>query len=464
MASAPPALRAYQRAMLEQGRRAPLRAHRAALLFQLATGGGKTRIGLEVGLGHNALAPTNRTLWLAHRDELVQQPIDKLREYGVEAAAIRPGAPPVGDARFVVASVQTILARGLDILPRCTLVIPDEARHYCSGEQWSEIALAIATGRHVVGLDATPKGDLTPLFAHCIPGPSVADLTAAGYLAPAIHIGPTEERDTLADLPVPAYLRHVAPHRAIVFCRDVAHANHTTAQFKAAGIRAACVEGKTGTRDRRASLDAYGRGEIDVLVNVFCLTEGFDSPATVGIMVWRKVGDEETWIQMGGRGLRTYPGKDRCKIVDPYGLTWRLGLMEEARPWGIEGRGLPSRSALPPCVTCPNCLALSPPSRICPGCGRMAPPRPPPKVSKAEMKAIRQDRLARTGTDWDRWCRLVWEGRAKGWKPQAAGWIFMQEFGRPPKWRQDHVPPPPEGWTVPGPRRGQIGGQKETRA
>ena len=443
---APPALRPYQAAMLEQGRRAPLRADRAALLFQLATGGGKTRIGLDVALGHLSRSPLHRVLWFAHRDELVEQPLSKLREYGAHVADLRPGAAPIGDARFVVASVQTVLARGLDILPRSTMVIFDEARHYCSGQEWAAIALAAATGRHVIGLDATPKGDLTPLFQHCIAGPSVAALVTDGHLCPTVHIGPAAPQKGLADEPLALYLRHVAPDRAIVFCRDVAHANAVTTTFTQAGVRAACVEGKTGTRRRREHLAAYLRGEIDVLVNVHCLTEGTDLPPTVGIIIARMVGDEETWIQIGGRGSRPSPGKRACKLLDPYGQTWELGLMDEARPWAIDGKGLPSRAGiLPPCVTCPNCHALGPPLAVCKGCGRMTPPRPPPRVTKAEMKIIRQDRLAKEGTEWERWAALVQEGRAKGWKPQAAGWRFMQEFGRPPRWRADQVPPAPDG-------------------
>lgn len=434
-------LRPYQADMLARGRRAPRVDGLASLLFQLPTGGGKTAVGLSLCLSHLALAPTNRVLWFAHRDELVEQPLAKLRAYGAPVAALRPGADGADDARIVVASIQTVLARGLDVLPRASLVLFDEARHYASAPEWSAIAAAVGAGRHRIGLDATPSGPLHLLFSHLIQGPSVADLTSAGYLCPAVHIGPAAEQSALAQDPTAAYLQHVAPGRAIVFCRDVAHANATARALQAAGVRAACVEGKTGTTKRRQHLDAYLRGELDVLTNVFCLTEGTDLPPTEGIIVARGVSNEETWIQMGGRGLRPSPGKAVCKVVDLYGLTHRYGLLSEARTWGIDGKGLPTRpSDLPPVVTCKNCLALAPPSSVCPGCGYATPPRPPPRLTKAELHVLAQDRRARTGPGWERWCAIVWEARRRGWKPQAAPLAYMREFGRPPMWRADHVP------------------------
>lgn len=451
-------LREYQRAMLEQGRATytpngpPL-----SVLFQLPTGGGKTALGLASNLSHIAKDPANRVGWFAHRDELVQQPLDKLRGWGAPVTALRPGERQDDSARIMVCSIQTVLARGLDSLPRFSMVVFDEARHYASAPQWSEIAAAVSKGRHTIGLDATPSGPLHLLFRHIVQGPSVADLTRDGHLCPAVHIGPEREQDGMASTPLDAYLEHIAPHRAIVFCRDVSHAMATTRAFQAAGVRAECVEGKTGTKKRRAHLDAYLRGEVDVLVNIFCLVEGADLPATAGIIIARNVGEEETWIQIGGRGLRPYPGKSRCLLLDLYGQTARLGLMSELRPWSLDGKGLPSRPVdLPACVKCPGCHALAPPLGKCPGCGRIAPPRPPPKLTKAEMKVLAQDRLARSGSEWDYFQSLVWESRAKGWKPQAVGFIFMQQYGRRPRWRLDHVGAPPPGWTVPPKRVREV--------
>ena len=440
-----PTLRPYQAAMLDAARRLPLGpSRRSRVLFQLPTGGGKTALALALALSHLGRDTAHRVLWFAHRDELVEQPLGKLRGWSAPVAALRPGEPPPGDARIIVASIQTVLARGLDVLPRASLVVLDEARHYADAPEWSAIARAVAEGRHVIGLDATPSGDLRPLFDHLVPGPSVAELTEQGHLVPAVHIGPAEEQTALADDPIDAYLRHVSPGRALIFCRDVAHAYAVAADAQRAGVRAACVEGRVTVERRREALAAYLRGELDVLTNVMCLVEGTDLPSTEGVIVARGVSNEETWIQIGGRGLRPFPGKTRCKLVDLLGLTHRFGLLSEPRTWGLDGKGLAPRPAnLPPVVTCPRCLALAPPSAVCPGCGMATPPRPPPRLSKAALHVIEQDRRARAGRGWERWCEIVWEGRRRGWKPQAAPLTYQREFGAFPRWRADHVPPEP---------------------
>ena len=144
-------LRPYQRAMLAEGRATytpggpPI-----SVLFQLPTGGGKTALGLATNLSHIAKDPANRIGWFAHRDELVEQPLAKLRAWGAPVCALRPGERQDESARIVVASIQTVLARGLDILPRFSMVVFDEARHYASAPQWSEIAAAVSKGRHVI--------------------------------------------------------------------------------------------------------------------------------------------------------------------------------------------------------------------------------------------------------------------------------------------------------------------------
>ncbi len=452
-----PPLRPYQvdvlraaGAIARQGAPAPY-----DILINAATGAGKTRIGLECGLIHLAADPRRVVGWFAHRDELIEQPLSKLRAYGVDVAVIRAGEPVRAGARFYIVSIQTALARGLAALPVFTLPILDEARHYLAPE-WFEIARAVCEGRSRIGLDATPTGDMRPLFSHVVRGPTIASLIAEGHLVYPLHIGPDEEVAELSAHPLDAYETHLRGLRAIIFAPSVAIAQQWVKEARARGFTAECVEGQMAVERRRAAIANYLRGAVDILINVFCLTEGSDLPPTEGIIIARGCGNESTWVQMGGRGMRPWPGKSLVRFVDLYGTSWRLGFLWEEREWAIDGTAPRRDSALPPVSKCRQCGAWGPPFSTCPGCGFRLPPPAPPKIAPrpiGEMKREEQDRRRKGGEQWERWCALVWEGRRKGWKGQAAAMRFKTETGRFPKWRVDHVPAEPMVGPLGGERR-----------
>ena len=65
------------------------------------------------------------------------------------------------------------------------------------------------------------------------------------------------------------------------------------------------------------------RGDVQVVVNVAVLTEGFDAPPISCIVLTRPCSYKSTMVQMIGRGLRTisqeeYPGliKKDCVVLD----------------------------------------------------------------------------------------------------------------------------------------------------
>lgn len=115
--------------------------------------------------------------------------------------------------------------------------------------------------------------------------------------------------------------------QTVAFCSTVAHAQHVAETFRACGVKAATVEGKMTTAERRAVLAAYDRGEIQVITNVAVLTEGWDHQPTSCVLLLRPSSYKSTMIQMIGRGLRKvepsrYPGvvKDDCIVID-YGTS-----------------------------------------------------------------------------------------------------------------------------------------------
>jgi hypothetical protein len=129
-------------------------------------------------------------------------------------------------------------------------------------------------------------------------------------LAAAVNTG---ERNKLL---VAAYLKLANRRRAVVFCVDVAHARNVGEVFSAAGIAAATVWGEMPRDERRATLERFSRGEIDVITNCNVLTEGFDEPRVDAILMARPTRSKLLYTQMIGRGTRRHPAKTDLLVID----------------------------------------------------------------------------------------------------------------------------------------------------
>src|SRR5205085_1657550 len=64
----------------------------------------------------------------------------------------------------------------------------------------------------------------------------------------------------------------------IVYAAGVDHAYNLAIAFRAAGIKAEAVSGRTPPTKLAQVLAAYERGEIDVLINAMLLAEGWNAP------------------------------------------------------------------------------------------------------------------------------------------------------------------------------------------
>ena len=81
-------------------------------------------------------------------------------------------------------------------------------------------------------------------------------------------------------------------------------------------MAAAHLDGNTPKDQRRAMLTDYKTGKLRVLSNFGVLTEGFDAPETAAILMARPTRSQTLFTQIVGRGLRPYPGKSDCLLID----------------------------------------------------------------------------------------------------------------------------------------------------
>jgi superfamily II DNA or RNA helicase len=114
-----------------------------------------------------------------------------------------------------------------------------------------------------------------------------------------------EERQKLSDQPISAW-----------FCADISVAEATLASIRQFGIKAALVTAQTGIDERMKLLERHASGDIEAMVSVGVLAEGWDNPHCNIIVHLRPTLSKVLWGQTVGRGLRSAPGKEKCVVID----------------------------------------------------------------------------------------------------------------------------------------------------
>jgi len=349
-----------------QNIRAAFASGAKAPLYVLPCGGGKTTIFSAIA--ESSARRSKRVLILCHRVELVDQIVAALKQFDVIPDVIaagygrRAGGHGGSTTRAYhavsVASVQTLVRR-LDSYPDPTMIIVDEAHHTVAGS-WSAILNRYKNAK-VLGLTASPirldgRG-LTAHFDRLIVGPSVAELTAQGFLAPARIFAPptvdtsglhtragdykTEESSALLDAPgitgnaLSHYLKHAPNLPALVFCTSVSHAHHVAEQFRDANISAVSLHGGTDCEVRRLAVNDFREGRIKVVTQCGLANEGWDLPGVHCGIFLRPTTSLGLWIQMTGRCSRPSPGKSHAILLDHVGNCQRLGMPDEPRDWQL---------------------------------------------------------------------------------------------------------------------------------
>lgn len=319
-------------------------------LLVAATGTGKTRMGCEVIARR---APAGRTLWLAHRSELLDQAQSAIAEntglrVGREQAQKRSQVRSLwgSDDSVVVGSIQTMHS---DRLIRFfkpddfATVIVDEAHHALS-RSYRDV-LAYFAHAKILGVTATPdRGDKLGLFQvfdtvayqyeilQAITDGYLCDLdmksvevvgldlskcrTAAGDLNAGDLAKLVESEATMHAWAGPI-VEHAGFRPTVVFTPTVESAHHLASVMRgytSSPIRA--IDGNTASSERAEALALYQSGEVQFLINCALLTEGWDAPHTSCVAICRPTKSRALYAQMVGRGTRIYPGKKNLLVID----------------------------------------------------------------------------------------------------------------------------------------------------
>lgn len=352
-------------------------------LVVLPTGTGKTYFALSIVA--DALAAGKRVAWLAHRTELLTQPLLALSKTWPQHAAkagIVQAARDDAARQLVFASVDTLRnkKRRDRILKHgpVDLVVVDEAHHSVAKTQRKVIDALNAPRR--LGLTATPhredgqdlgdlweiafslsltqaigEGWLVPPYASVCPIPDLDETGIKGLdamndeqqgeaLIEAHIVEHTAETLALAahhavrlpERDAPKLMR-AKGRRWFVFTASVRQAKLTAEKLNEYGWIARWASGETPQEDRTRLLRGLAQGTIEVVVCPMIFTEGTDCPAVDGIVLARACSSWSVYVQCLGRGLRiydpswvgpginandpAYKGKTDCLVIDLIGAS-----------------------------------------------------------------------------------------------------------------------------------------------
>jgi len=340
----------FQERLLEQIALSRERGHHRNLLVS-ATGTGKTVMAAVDYSRLRAMLPRARLLFVAHREEILDQSLGTFR-YALRDAAF--GELWVGGQRpsrfeHVFASIQSLNATGYGSIDPTyfDVVIVDEFHHAAAASY--RMLLEHVQPIELLGLTATPeRSDGLPLldwFDERIAAElRLWDAIDQQRLSPFVYYGISDgldlrqvpwrrghgydvtelsnlltADDAWARLVIKQLAEHVDdPHRmrALGFCVSVSHARFMARVFREAGLAATAVWADSPEEDRRGALTDLAEGRVNVVFSVDLFNEGIDVPVVDTVLFLRPTDSPTLFLQQLGRGLRLSRGKTVCTVLD----------------------------------------------------------------------------------------------------------------------------------------------------
>ena len=355
----------YQEDMKERIEKA-LRLHQS-VMAQMPTGTGKTYLLTAVIDSFVSNNPKEKVWIVAHRRELVSQIDETVRKFHSYSAS---GASALFSSVKAM-SIQWLSKHYDEIEEEPGMIVIDEAHHALAKtykEMWERFPKA-----KFLGLTATPcrlngKG-FTDLFDVLVQSWDVPEFISKGRLATYDFVsiksdGVTQrlidslqkrgadgdyqnkEMDMLLNKKpsIERLYRSLEEfgkdRKGIVYAINISHAQKITKLYQENGVKAIAIDSKTPATERQQDIEAFKKGDIQVLVNVDIFSEGFDCPDVEFVQLARPTLSLAKYLQMVGRGLRVAKGKKNCVIIDNVGLYRVFGLPSQVWNWKatFEGR------------------------------------------------------------------------------------------------------------------------------
>lgn len=403
-------LRDYQKQALECSSSALIK-DKINPLIVAATGTGKSLMIASLIDRMTSMWPKLRVICLASSMELISQNYDKFqlisnKKYrsGIVCSKLNRRDT---DKDIIFGSIKSVLNRIYEIGTR-HLIIIDEA-HLIPFKKNSEYRKAISFFKSkfdrvkFVGYTATPYrekegyiiGHENSIFDDIVFEYNIGDAIKNGYLCPVTNFSSKDSLDMLnvkivnndyclsqSDRMISKALNIITPElisliksrtSTIIFVPQKNSCNLLSKILTENSISNHTITSDTGY-ERSLYIDRFKKGQTKVLININCLTTGFDAPNVDLIIILRPTKSKVNYVQMVGRGTRLFPNKKNCLIGDFTGTIKRLGSIDKLNFKNKKEKRVKGENTITKICINEQCLSVLHPSvRICPCCGREQP-------------------------------------------------------------------------------------------
>ena len=466
-----PAPRPFQLSAHEALRQGFRDGHKRQLIMA-PTGAGKTYLGLRIC--NEAMQKGKKAVFLCDRTTLINQTSQVAEDYGLKDHGIIQANHwrRMPDELLQIASAQTIAKR--EYWPQLDVLVVDEA--HTQYKVWTDYAME--SGAAIIGLSATPfSNGLGKIFTNLINATTMHDLTESGVLVPMRIFSCTkpdmtgaataggewtdkaaEEREMgiVGDV-VQEWIKFAENRKTIIFGSTIKHCEELCRQFITQGVMAAVFTSETTAKEREDLLSEYRKEDsyLRVLISVEALAKGFDVPDVGCVCDARPLRKSlSTAIQMWGRGLRSYPNKKDCYLLDFSGNIIRFA--EDFTDIFFNGlEKLDDGEKLDKKIRkdeetemkgCPKC-GYKPFHKRCMGCGYERPAKAMEEAVPGEMQEIfigegkNKKKLADNAEHlWHQLVRYAREHSQPASQQGRAYHLYKKITGRDPIWRFTTAP------------------------
>lgn len=244
-----------------------------------------------------------------------------------------------------------------------------------------------------VGMTGTPYGDMSAYDSYVQPIQPY-ELRDAGFLVPdkifcphivdtssvKISMGDFDKKQLASVVTSSAVVGNIVQdwkdigenRPTVCFATSIEHSLQLKQAFCEAGIPAIHCDASSSDQEREQARKDLESGKVKVLCNVDIFSTGWDCPIVSCIILGRPTWSINWYLQAVGRGVRSFPGKSNCIVLDNAGNVFRHGSHFKIREVSLEKPNKrKAKSYDTKITTCLDCYLIFDPTihDSCPDCG-----------------------------------------------------------------------------------------------
>jgi len=408
-------------------------------------GSGKSEMAAYIA--NDAMKDGMPVVMVVRGRELVKNLSQRLDKYKIDHSVFMAGHHRIDKSKLIqICSLDTMISRNaFPFSDRDCILIADEShKDY-------KVLFKNYPHQYHLGLTATPfsdmsdyddytqpiepfelrdQGVLVPDRIYC---PHVIDTSSLKMVAGDFKRDQVEKLVTdggiVGDV-IQDYIDLGQNRPAVCFGVTIEHSKQLRDAFLKAGISAIHCDAKSDEEERNKAKKGLENGTIKVVCNVDIFSVGWDCPIVSCIILARPTWSLIWYLQAVGRGLRSFPGKKDCIILDNAGNVYRHGTPYRPREISLEKPEKKKKKEKGEIQvrTCGDCMSVYElPAPSCPFCGYINPIR--------EVKRIDGILSEYTESDQESKTRRIKEAQSHYYKLQ---WIARQKK-LPDTWIRDQI-------------------------